>query len=68
MAGQFWGAIGFDNCREPKRLSQTELSMLKIAADCIGSVIQRDRTQKALLQAEQDRVAELAKTNQALKK
>ncbi|MEM9007097.1 MAG: GAF domain-containing protein, partial [Cyanobacteria bacterium P01_F01_bin.86] len=74
VAGQFWGAIGFDNCREAKRLSQTELSMLKIAADCIGSVIQRERlrlaelrTQQALLKAQQDRVAELAKTNLALK-
>ncbi|NER80525.1 MAG: GAF domain-containing protein, partial [Leptolyngbya sp. SIO1D8] len=74
VAGQFWGAIGFDNCHESKRLSQTELSMLKITADCIGSAIQRERlrlaelrTQQALLRAQRDRVAELAKTNLALK-
>ena len=74
VADEFWGAIGFDDCRQAKRLSQTEVSMLKIAADCIGSAIQRERlrlaelrTQQALLKAQQDRVAELVKTNQALK-
>ncbi|MEM9009252.1 MAG: GAF domain-containing sensor histidine kinase, partial [Cyanobacteria bacterium P01_F01_bin.86] len=67
VADEFWGAIGFDDCHQAKRLSQTELSMLKIAADCIGSAIERSRTQQTLLKAEQNRVAELAKTNQALK-
>ena len=47
--------------------SEAELSILKTAAACIGSAIERDRTRKTILQTEQERVAELIKTNQALK-
>lgn len=68
VEGKFWGHIGFDDCREVMRRSPSELSVLKIAADCIGSAIQRDRTRKAIFQAEQERSAELAKANEALKK
>lgn len=64
---KWWGAIGFDDCREETHRSEAELSIVKTAAACIGSAIERDRTQKAILQAEQERVAELVKTNQALK-
>lgn len=42
--------------------------MLKTVANCIGSAIQRDRTTKAILQAEQARAAELKKANEVLKK
>jgi signal transduction histidine kinase/PAS domain-containing protein len=59
VEGKYWGAIGFDDCREAERRSPAELSVLKIAADCIGSAIQRDRTQQAILEAEQARSAEL---------
>lgn len=55
VEGKFWGQLGFDDCREAKRRSSAELSALKIAADCIGSAIQKNRTQQALLQAEQAR-------------
>lgn len=67
VEGRFWGVLGLDDCREAKRRSAAELAVLQIAADCIGSAIQRERTQQALLEAEQDRVAELAKANDALK-
>jgi two-component system, NarL family, nitrate/nitrite sensor histidine kinase NarX len=40
---QFWGVIGFDDCREAKHRSNAELAILKTAATCIGSLIQRDR-------------------------
>uniref|UniRef100_UPI0016847777 GAF domain-containing protein n=1 Tax=Oscillatoria sp. FACHB-1407 TaxID=2692847 RepID=UPI0016847777 len=63
---QFWGVLGFDDCREAKQRSSAELSVLKIAADCIGSAIQQQRTQQALLRTEQARVAELAKANEEL--
>lgn len=63
---QFWGILGIDDCREAKRRSSSELAVLKIAADCIGSAIQRDRTQQALLQAEQARSAELERYNTEL--
>lgn len=66
VEGQWWGAIAIDDCRVAKRRSAVELSMVRIAADCIGCAIQRQRTQEMLLQAEQARVAELAQANQAL--
>lgn len=66
VEGQWWGVLGLDDCREAKRRSVEELSVLKIVADCIGSAIQRQRSQQALLEAEQARVVELAKANEKL--
>uniref|UniRef100_UPI001683814F GAF domain-containing protein n=1 Tax=Oscillatoria sp. FACHB-1407 TaxID=2692847 RepID=UPI001683814F len=66
VEGQWWGLLGLDDCREAKQRSATELSALKIAADCIGSAIERDRTQQALLQAEQERTRNAAKHSQEL--
>lgn len=63
VAGQYWGQLGFDDCREVKRRSVLELSVLRIAADCIGSAIQQERTQQSLLQVEQERSAELEHLN-----
>ena len=67
IKGKYWGNVGIDDCREATHRSEAELSILKTAAACIGGAIERDRTRKTILQAEQERVAELAKTNQALK-
>jgi signal transduction histidine kinase len=66
VGGKWWGVLGLDDCREAKQRSAAELAVCRIAADCIGSAIQREHTQQALLQAEQARVAELAKANEAL--
>ncbi|MBD0269332.1 MAG: PAS domain S-box protein, partial [Cyanobacteria bacterium Co-bin8] len=63
VEGKWWGVIGLDDCRQAKRRSPAELSVLKIAADCIGSAIQRERTQQTLLLTEQARSAELERTN-----
>lgn len=62
-----WGVVSFDNCGEPRLYDQAEIAILQIAADSIAAAIERDRTQKALLQAEQARSQELAKANEALK-
>jgi signal transduction histidine kinase/PAS domain-containing protein len=62
-----WGLVGFDDCREVKHRGQSEFSVLKIVANSIGSTIQRDRTQKALLRSEQERAAELESINTELK-
>lgn len=67
VAGRYWGQIGFDDCREAKYRDAAELAVLQIVGNCLGSAIQRDRTQKAILQAEQTRVAELVKANEALR-
>ena len=68
IAGTFWGSIGIDNCREAKRISEAELAVLSVAADCIGSAIQRERlrlaeqrTQQTLRQTETARAAEQAR-------
>lgn len=66
--GQWWGVLCFDYCREPIRVSRGEVAVLKTIADCIGSAIRRDRTQKAILQAEQERAAELERINAELQR
>ncbi|MBE9045784.1 GAF domain-containing protein [Pleurocapsales cyanobacterium LEGE 10410] len=63
---KWWGAIGFDDCREETHRSEAELSIVKTAAACIGSAIERDRTQKATLKAEQERCLRLASQSQQL--
>jgi len=65
--GHWWGVLCFDYCRAPIRISPAEVSVVRMIADCIGSAIQRDRTQKIILEAEQARVAELVRANTALK-
>lgn len=75
IEGKFWGSVGFDDCREAKQRSQAELAVLKIAANCIGSAIERKRSQQAHAaivreqeKAAQVRAAQLIKANQVLKK
>ncbi|MBD2495849.1 GAF domain-containing protein [Nostoc sp. FACHB-280] len=58
----FWGVLSFDHCRQAKHPSTAELTLLKTAAACIGSAIQRQR----IRQIEQKRTEELAKVNQEL--
>jgi signal transduction histidine kinase len=67
MKGQWWGVLCFDYCQEAIRLSLAEVAVLKMIADCVGSAIQRDRTQKTTQQVEQARTAELTKANYVLK-
>ncbi|MEO0986086.1 MAG: GAF domain-containing protein [Cyanobacteria bacterium J06639_14] len=67
LGEKFWGIVAFDYCHEAKQVSPAEMAILRTAAACIGGAIQRDRTQKAILQTEQAQVAKLMKTNQALK-
>ncbi|MDX2214315.1 MAG: GAF domain-containing protein [Oculatellaceae cyanobacterium bins.114] len=65
--GHWWGVLCFDYCRAPIQFNPAEVAVLRTIADCIGSAIQRDRAQKALLEAEQNRVAELARANTAMR-
>ncbi len=64
--GRFWGLVGFDDCREAKRRSPSELVVLKIAADCIGSAIHRDRNHRAREEAAFQRARELEEYNRVL--
>ncbi|MCC3420050.1 MAG: GAF domain-containing sensor histidine kinase [Microcoleus sp. PH2017_01_SCD_O_A] len=67
VKGQWWGVLCLNYCRAAIEIGAAEVAVLRSIADCIGSAIQRDRTQKIILQAEQVRVAELAKANHLLK-
>jgi signal transduction histidine kinase len=67
MKGQWWGVLCFNYCREAICLNLAEVAVLKMIADCMGSAIQRDRTQKTTQQVEQARTAELTKANYVLK-
>ena len=59
VEGKHWGAIGFDDCRAAKHRSAAELAVLKIAADGIGSAIERHRTQQATHRVERELVEQL---------
>ncbi|MEO0405874.1 MAG: histidine kinase [Cyanobacteria bacterium P01_A01_bin.135] len=70
VEGQWWGALGIDDCREAKRRAPAELAVLKTAAACIGSAIKHERlrlaqlrSQEMSLAAEQARSQELAQLN-----
>jgi signal transduction histidine kinase/PAS domain-containing protein len=67
VEGEHWGELGFDDCHETKQRGQAELSVLEIIANSLGCAIERDRTQKTLLQSEQERTAELESINTELK-
>jgi PAS domain S-box-containing protein len=57
--GHFWGILAIDCCREPKKLTPSEISVFKTAA-CIGSAIERDRLQEereSLIVQERTRMA-----------
>ena len=70
--GKYWGIIGFDNCQEAKQRNETEISILKTVATCIGSAIQQNRIcqereaaeRSALLQ--QHKAAQLQEHNRVL--
>ncbi|MEO0948783.1 MAG: GAF domain-containing sensor histidine kinase, partial [Cyanobacteria bacterium J06641_5] len=77
---EFWGVMFIDYCRETQ-LTPAEIAVFDTAATCVGSAIhreqmQRDRAQaerNALLEREREkaaraRVAELARTNEAISK
>ena len=57
--GAYWGSVGFDDCTTERVWSESEIAVLETAAACIGSAIERDRTQKA-------RMDEIEAHNQAL--
>ncbi len=48
VQGDFWGFIGFDECRYERVWSEAELGALRIAADIIGAALTRGRIEEAL--------------------
>ena len=53
VGGNWWGIIGFDECRTKRKWSPVEIEALKTAANIIGAAIQRKQAEEALLDSEQ---------------
>lgn len=52
VGGEWWGAIGFDDCMRIREWSGDELSALRAAATVLGAAIQRQRLDRQALEAE----------------
>jgi len=53
VGGNWWGVIGFDECRTEREWAPIEIEALKTAANIIGAAIQRKQAEEALLDSEQ---------------
>lgn len=61
----YWGNLGFDDCTTKRVWSKAEIAVLETAAACIGSAIERTRTQEAYNQQLRDRDSLLKCVNAA---
>ncbi len=70
--GEYAGAVGFDTFRAERQFESAVVSALEIAASVIGAALQRDRLLEIMRRereaAAEQRVAELARANAALRK
>ncbi len=66
IEGNFWGNFGFDDCTTERIWNEAEISVLKTAAACIGSAIERDDARKEREATAQARAIELETHNQEL--
>ncbi|WP_342305168.1 histidine kinase dimerization/phosphoacceptor domain -containing protein [Methanolobus sp. ZRKC5] len=53
VEGNWWGFIGFDDCKNKREWFVVEKDALKAAADTIGAAIQRKQAEKALQENEE---------------
>lgn len=71
VAGEFSGAVTFDNTRQRRAIDSAELSALETAAGVIGAALHRERliddVRRARERAAEERVAELAKANAVIR-
>ncbi|MCL2005941.1 MAG: ATP-binding protein [Planctomycetaceae bacterium] len=56
--GEFWGFIGFDDCRHERIWNDAEVSILRSAGILIAAAVERHKTKLALIQAREN--AEIA--------
>lgn len=66
VGGEFWGLIGFDDCREARTYQPAEIQVLRGVAAAIGAALARAQSEAALLAAEQQRVREAVELNRVL--
>jgi len=69
--GEYVGAIGFDDCHEPREFGAAVVSALEIAAGIVGAALHRERLVNTMRrereQAAEARAAELTKINAAIR-
>ncbi|MGH8243708.1 MAG: sensor histidine kinase [Steroidobacteraceae bacterium] len=69
--GEYTGAIGFDDCHQPREFGTAVASALEIAAGIIGAALHRERLVSTMRrereQAAEARVTELANANAAIR-
>jgi signal transduction histidine kinase len=69
--GEYAGAIGFDDCHQPREFGSAVASALEIAAGIVGAALHRERLLSTMRrereQAAEARVAELANANAAIR-
>lgn len=68
IEGQWWGVLGFDDCKTERVWSNAEIAVLETAAASIGSAIERDLTRKEREAFTLARAAELESHNQVLER
>jgi signal transduction histidine kinase len=71
VGGEYVGVVGFDSTRQLRPIDSSELSALETAAGVIGAALHRERLVDAVRRererAAEERVAELAKANVAIR-
>jgi diguanylate cyclase (GGDEF)-like protein/PAS domain S-box-containing protein len=50
--GEWWGFVGFDDCRHERRWSRSELEALRATASVLGAAISADRARRAMAETE----------------
>lgn len=53
VADEWWGYMGFDDCVEERHWEEIEIQILRTAAETMGAVIQRQRLQDMLMEAQE---------------
>jgi len=71
LDGEYVGVVGFDSTRQRRSIDSAELSALEMSAGIIGAALHRERLIDAVRRererAAEERVAELAKANLAIR-
>jgi signal transduction histidine kinase len=71
VAGEFMGAVGFDNTRQHRAIDSAELVALETAAGVIGAALHRERlvddVRRERQRAAEQRVTELARANAVIR-
>jgi diguanylate cyclase (GGDEF)-like protein/PAS domain S-box-containing protein len=54
IEGQWWGLLGFDECRQERVWDEAEIEVLHLVADMMSAAISRERTDAALRASESE--------------